>query len=136
MHAYESRKLISIGLKSIIRINIPKVLKLETKLKISLGSKGVPVKVFDKSNNLIKEFTAITNAAKYFGVSIRTIGWYLDKDKSYKGYIFKSNLINKQVRVGLVIRRFWETEILRSIRGDLRNILYINNMRFIYFNIP
>jgi len=74
MHAYESRKLISIGLKSIIRINIPKVLKLETKLKISLGSKGVPVKVFDKSNNLIKEFTAITNAAKYFGVSIRTIG--------------------------------------------------------------
>ena len=63
---------------------------LETKLLISFRSKGVSVKVYDKSNNLINEFPSITNVAKYFCVFTRTIGWYLDKDKSYNGYIFIS----------------------------------------------
>jgi hypothetical protein len=37
----------------------------------------VYVKVFDKSNNLINEFPVIISVAKYFGISIRTIGRYL-----------------------------------------------------------
>jgi hypothetical protein len=32
-------------------------------------------------------------------------------------------LYNKQVRVGLVIRRFWETETPCSIQGNLKNTL-------------
>jgi hypothetical protein len=79
------------SLKSIIRDNNnPRVVTLETKLSMSLRCKGVSVKVFDKSNNLINEFPTITSVAKYFSLSIRTIGYYLDKNKSYKGFIIKS----------------------------------------------
>ena len=50
---------------------------LETKLSMSLWCKGVSVKVFYKSNNLINEFMTIISIAKYFGIFIRTIGRYL-----------------------------------------------------------
>jgi group I intron endonuclease len=91
-HTYETRKKIQLSLKSIIRVNKPKVVTLETKLLMSLRCKGVSVKVYDKSNNLINEFLTIGSAAKYFGVSPRTIGRYLNKDKSYNGFVFKSNV--------------------------------------------
>jgi len=95
MHTDETRKKIHLSLKSIVRgNNKPRVATLETKLSMSLRCKGVNVKVYDKSNNLINEFPTITSVAKYFGLSIRTIGYYLDKDKTYNGYIFKSNLSN------------------------------------------
>ena len=32
------------------------------------------------------------STAKYFGVSYKTIGRYLDKNSFYNGYAFKSNL--------------------------------------------
>ena len=35
---------------------------------MSLRCKGVSVKIFDKSNNLINEFPTITSVAKYFGL--------------------------------------------------------------------
>jgi group I intron endonuclease len=93
MHTDETRKKMHLSLKSIVRDNNKsRVATLETKLSMSLRCKGVNVKVYDKSNNLINEFPTITSVAKYFGLSIRTIGYYLDKDKSYNGYIFKSNL--------------------------------------------
>jgi len=82
-----------LSLKSIIRVSNNRVATLETKLSMSLRCKGISVKVFDKSNNLINVFT-ITSVTKYFGLSIRTIGYYLDKNKYYNGCIFKSNLIN------------------------------------------
>jgi NUMOD1 domain-containing protein len=68
-HPYESWKLISIGFKSNIRTNVPKVLKLETKLKISLRSKGLPVKVFDLKGNLMIKFSSIKSIAEYLGIS-------------------------------------------------------------------
>jgi group I intron endonuclease len=77
MHTYESRKLISIGLKSIIRTNTPKVIKLETKLKISLRSRGVPVKVFDLKGNLIREFPSIRSTADYLGLHAKSLMRYL-----------------------------------------------------------
>jgi group I intron endonuclease len=47
-HTYETRKKISLSLKSIIRTNDkPKTIKLETRLKLSLRSHGVPVEIFD-----------------------------------------------------------------------------------------
>jgi group I intron endonuclease len=94
MHTYESRKLISIGLKSIIRTNTPKVLKLETKLKISLISKGVPVKVFDLKGNLIRKFPSIRSTAGYLGISQKGLMRYLDENKSYNGFIIKSYFKN------------------------------------------
>lgn len=65
----------------------------ETLLKMSLNSRGIKIKVFDASNRLSNEFFTITSAAKYFNVSNRTISRYLDKEKTYNGFTFKSNLI-------------------------------------------
>jgi group I intron endonuclease len=97
-HTSETRKMIGLSLRSIIRTNNkPKVLKLETKLKLSLRSHGVSVKVFDKSNNLIQQFPTMTSAAKYYGIHRRTIGSYLDKDRFYNEYAFKSNFKDNRI---------------------------------------
>jgi hypothetical protein len=89
---YETREKIRLSLKSIIRVNNkPKVIRLETRLLKSLRCKGVPVKVYDKSNNFIDEFPTIESVANYFNLSSRTKRRYLDKDKYYNCYAFKSN---------------------------------------------
>ena len=88
--SYETRKRISESSKSAIRINKPKIIKLETRLKLSLNSNGIRIKVFDKSNKIFKEFYTLTNAANYFNVSSSTISRYLNKDKLYNGFTFKS----------------------------------------------
>jgi group I intron endonuclease len=94
-HSYETRKKIGLSLKSIIRVNNePKVITLETRLLRSLRCKGVSVKLFDKDNNFVKEFPTMISVGKYFNVSTRTIGRYLDRDKKYNGFSFKSNLRN------------------------------------------
>ena len=75
--------------------NRPKFKTDETKLKMSLRTRGVRVKLFDLENNLIKEFPTITSVALHFNISSTTVGRYLDKNIPYNGYIFKSNLISK-----------------------------------------
>jgi group I intron endonuclease len=72
----------------------PKFRTDETKLKMSLRTKGVKVKVFDSENNLIKEFPTMISVALHFNIDSRTVGKYLDKNISYNGYTFKSNLVN------------------------------------------
>jgi NUMOD1 domain/NUMOD3 motif len=105
-HNFESRKKIGETLRSLIRENIkpkslirenikPKVIKAETRLKLSFRCQGVCVKVFDYSNNYIREFPTITSAAKYFNISNRTVSRYLDKNIFYLGYIFKSYIKDK-----------------------------------------
>lgn len=95
-HSLESRIKIGKSLKSIIRINNKsKIVGLETRLKLSVRSHGVCVKVFDSSNNLINEFPSITSVANYFNISNRTVGRYLDKNKSYNDFIFKSFIKDK-----------------------------------------
>ena len=92
-HSYETREKIGLSLRNLPRVNNkPKTIKLETRLKLSLRSHGVSVEIYAKSNNLIKQLTTMTSAAKYFGVNRRTIGRYLDKNKIYIGYTFKSKL--------------------------------------------
>jgi hypothetical protein len=84
------------SLRFIVRVNNkPKVVTLETKIKISLRSQGVSVKVFYLSNNFINEFPSTTSLAKHFNISTRTVGRYLNKDIVYKGFIFKSYANNK-----------------------------------------
>lgn len=51
---------------------------------------GVKVKVFDKLNDLVLVLPTIASAALHFKVSINTIHKYLDKGKSYNGFILKS----------------------------------------------
>jgi hypothetical protein len=63
---------------------------IETRLKMSLRTHGVKIKVFDKFNNLVNKFPTIISVANYFNVSSRTIGRYLDNDKTYNGFKFKS----------------------------------------------
>lgn len=90
-HTYEARRSIGLSLKTIIRTNyIPKPVKAETRLKLSLRSHGVSVKIFDSSKKLVKEFPTITSTAEYFGVSNRTISRYLNNNNSYNGYTFIS----------------------------------------------
>lgn len=81
MHTYESRKLISIGLKSIIRTNT------------SLRSKGVPVIIFDLKGNLIRKFPS-RSTAEYLDISPKGLMRYLDENKSYNGFIIKSYFKN------------------------------------------
>ena len=47
--------MMSLSLKSITRNdNIPIIIKLETRLKLSLKNKSVPIKVFNTSNKFVK----------------------------------------------------------------------------------
>jgi hypothetical protein len=86
------------SLRSITRVNfMPKVVTSETKLKISSRCKGVSVKVFDKSNNLMYQFPTITSAALHFGVSTKTISMIYKTGKSYDDYIYKFKV--KDLRV-------------------------------------
>jgi group I intron endonuclease len=90
-HTYEARVNIGLSLKTIIRTNCtPKSIKTETRLKLSLRSHGVSVKIFDSSKKLVKEFPTITSTAVYFGISNRTVSRYLNKNYSYNGYTFIS----------------------------------------------
>ena len=90
-HSIESRKKIGETLKSIVKVNNkPKVVSIETRLKLSLRVQGVCVKVFNPSNNLVMKFPSITSVAKYFNISNKTVSRYLDKNISYNGYIFES----------------------------------------------
>lgn len=70
-------------------INTPKVIMNETILKLSARYAGIKVKIFDKSNNFIKEFTTITETAKYIGVSNRTINNIMKTGISYDDYTYK-----------------------------------------------
>jgi group I intron endonuclease len=98
IHNNETRIKISESLKSSIMFKNsiklrPKHITYETKLKRSLRTRGVKIKVFDLENNLVKEFPTMLSVALHFNISARTVGRYLDKDKSYNGHKFMT--INK-----------------------------------------
>ena len=67
----------------------PNAITYETKLKISSRCKGVSVKVYGKSNNLVNEFSTLTSAAKYFGISSSPIRRIEKGGVSYVDYIYK-----------------------------------------------
>jgi hypothetical protein len=65
---------------------------IETRLKLSSRSGGIKVKLFDKSNNLVKEFPTIGRAAKYLNVSGRTVSNIFKTGISYDNYIYKLDI--------------------------------------------
>ena len=77
--------------------NLVKVITNETKLKISMRCKGISVKIYDKSRNLINEFSTLSNAAKYLGVSHKTISMIFKTGKSYDEYIYEFNVKDTRI---------------------------------------
>jgi hypothetical protein len=75
---------------------MPKM-RLETKLKLSLVSIGVIVKVFDKEKNFVKEFPSINRAAKYYDVGSTTINTAIKTGRPYQNLIFKSQIKDNRV---------------------------------------
>jgi group I intron endonuclease len=86
-----------IKINSGIRINIPKNISPETRLKLSSRVKGISVRVFDKSNNLIYEFPSITSVAKHFNVDNKTISNIFKIGISYDDYIYKFKVKDNRV---------------------------------------
>jgi group I intron endonuclease len=72
-----------------------RVILPDTILKLSSRSKGIKVKIFDKLNNLIKEFPTLTSAAKYVGVSARTMGRILNTGVSYDDFIYEFYILDR-----------------------------------------
>lgn len=79
--------------------NINKNMKYETKLKLSSRVQGVNVRIFDRSNNFIKEFTSMTSAAKYIGVDRKTISKIFETGVSYDDFIYKFEIKDSRVWV-------------------------------------
>jgi len=77
--------------------NIIKIVSPETRTKMSLTSQGINVKIFDKTNNFLYEFSSIRNAAKHFGVHPKTIGNIYKTGKSFDEYIYKFNIKDTRI---------------------------------------
>lgn len=102
----KTKKAVSIALRGKkYKVNLLKVITksnaitYETRLKISSRCKGISVKVYDKSNNLVKAFPTITSAAKYFGFSSSTIRRIEKGGVSYDDYIYKFEVKDTRIWV-------------------------------------
>jgi hypothetical protein len=99
----------------------PKFITSQTILKLSSRSQGIKVKLFDNLNNFIREFPTMTSAAKYTGISGKTIRRILNTGISYDDYIYKFETI--AVYTLIVVNK--ESNIIReysSIRAVSKDI--------------
>jgi group I intron endonuclease len=103
--------------------NIVKIVSPETRSKLSLVNQGINVKVFDKFNNLILEFSSIRNAAKHFGVHPKTIGNIYKTGRSFDEYIYKFKV--NDIRV-------W----IYNIDNQLLNVIDNIAKTSLFYNIP
>jgi group I intron endonuclease len=94
-HTLETRKNISKNFLSRVHI-IPNV-HIETKLKLSLRSIGIKIKVYDSSNTFIIEFPTINSTAKYFNIDSTIIKRVIKSGTSYKNHYFKSEIIDNRI---------------------------------------
>lgn len=94
----------------------PKDKPSETILKLSSRSAGIKVKLFDNLNNLINEFPTMASAAKYLGVSDRTVRRVLNTGISYDKYTYKFE-ITTAYPIMLVNSQNNETKEFYSIRA-------------------
>ncbi len=95
-HSEETRKKISESNKLFRKYNN---MTLETKLRLSLTSIGLIIKVYDHSKNLIGEFPSIRKVAKHFNVSICFIRKYIDNNNKYKSFTLISEIKNNKIKV-------------------------------------
>jgi group I intron endonuclease len=104
------RKVIKLSVKKIH--NVPKVVTIETRIKLSSRTQDVSVKVFDGSN-LINKFTTITSAAKHLGVNNKTISRILNTSISYGNYIYIFEI--KDLRVWIYDPKYKLVKILDNV---------------------
>lgn len=99
----------------------PKIITPDTRLKLSSRSAGVKVKIFDKSNNLVNEFPTMTSAAKYTGVSVRTIRRILNSGINYDNYTYKFETITGYpvVVVNIEKNTIKEYSSIRAVSRDI-----------------
>ncbi len=95
----------------------------ETKSKISLRNKGVSVKIWDKLNNFVQEFPTLTRAAKFLGVSTKTISRIYQTGESFDDLIYEFNIKDN---------RIW----VYDINQQLVNIFDNAKKTTLYLNIP
>jgi hypothetical protein len=72
---------------------------LEDKKNLSLTNKGIIIKVYDDSNNLVNKFPSIKEAAKHFFVGERFIRKCVKNNKPFQGLLLKSEFKNKKVSI-------------------------------------
>jgi group I intron endonuclease len=122
------RKVIKLSVKKIH--NVPKVVTIETRIKLSSRTQGVSVKVFDGSN-LINKFTTITSAAKHLGVNNKTISRILNTGISYDNYIYIFEI--KDLRVWIYDPKYKLVKILDNVLKTSAwcNIPYTTISRYI-----
>jgi len=122
------RKVIKSSVKKIN--NVPKVVTLETRIKLSSRTRGVSVKVFDGSN-LINEYTTITSAAKHLGIDKKIISRILNTGISYDNYIYKFEI--KDLRVWVYDSKYKLVKILDNVLKTSAwcNIPYTTIYRYI-----
>lgn len=79
--------------------NIPNIIRDETRLRKSLRSRGISVKIYERSNNLVNEFSTIKSAAKHLGVTGKTISNIFKTGKSYDNFVYKFYIKNNKIWV-------------------------------------
>jgi len=86
--------------RSSVKINNTiKIVTPEARSKISLRNQGVSVKIFDKSKNLIHEFSTMSSAAKYLGVCTKTISMIYETGKSFDEFIYEFSIKDNRIWV-------------------------------------
>jgi hypothetical protein len=105
-----------------INSNLPKCITPETRSKLSSRSKGINVKIYDKSKNLINEFPSMLSAANYVGVSDRTLRRVLNTGISYDNFIYEFLIEHNNPIVVFNIEDN-TTKYFYSIRSAAKNIL-------------
>src|SRR6266566_3352286 len=96
----------------------------ESKLKLSLISLGLIIKVYDSSNNLINIFPSITKTAKFFNVSTAYMRKCIHNKKTLDGFTFIIELKNNKIEVYDVNNRFIEILDNIKITSNKYNIPY------------
>lgn len=119
----KARKGKKIRKSSIENNNIVRLITPETKSKISLRNKGVSVKIWDKLNNFVQEFPTLTRAAKFLGVSTKTISRIYQTGESFDDLIYEFNVKDN---------RIW----VYDINQQLVNIFDNAKKTTLYLNIP
>ena len=92
---------------------ITKLVTPETKNKISLNNQGIYVKVFDKFNNFLFEFSSLRSTAKFFGVDPKTINNIYKTGRSFDEYNYKFYV--KDTRIQVFNPNFELIETFRNI---------------------
>jgi hypothetical protein len=117
-HTKETREKISASFKSITRVNLtPNVISSNRILKY----KGISVKIFDRSNNLVYKFPSMASAAKHLNHSRKTRSNIVKTGISYDDYIYKLE-ITRIHSIIVVNKENENTKEYYSIRDTARSL--------------